>query len=171
MRYLLDTNVFITAKNIHYGFDFCPAFWDWLALKNSEGKIFSIQQVARELKESSDELWKWSKERGAAFFLEPDESVLAALAEVGSKVNDGDYKIAATQKFMESADHFLIAHALAHSCSIVTHEVRKTGSKNAIKIPDICDELKIRCMMPHEMLRVEGACFVLAGGGADDCPG
>ena len=26
-RYLLDANVFIQAKNLHYGFDFCPAFW------------------------------------------------------------------------------------------------------------------------------------------------
>ena len=30
MAYLLDANVFIAAKNLHYGFDFCPAFWDWL---------------------------------------------------------------------------------------------------------------------------------------------
>ena len=27
-NYLIDTNVFIEAKNRHYGFDFCPAFWD-----------------------------------------------------------------------------------------------------------------------------------------------
>ena len=26
--YLVDANVFIQAKNLHYGFDFCPAFWD-----------------------------------------------------------------------------------------------------------------------------------------------
>ena len=25
MAYLLDANVFIQAKNLHYGFDFCPA--------------------------------------------------------------------------------------------------------------------------------------------------
>ena len=30
MPYLLDANVFIQAKNLHYGMDFCPAFWDWL---------------------------------------------------------------------------------------------------------------------------------------------
>jgi Domain of unknown function (DUF4411) len=29
MGYLLDANVFIQAKNLHYGFDFCPAFWEW----------------------------------------------------------------------------------------------------------------------------------------------
>ena len=26
MAYLLDADVFIRAKNLHYGFDFCPAF-------------------------------------------------------------------------------------------------------------------------------------------------
>ena len=28
MAYLLDSSVFITAKRVHYGFDFCPGFWD-----------------------------------------------------------------------------------------------------------------------------------------------
>ena len=27
MAYLLDSDVFIRAKNDHYGFDFCPGFW------------------------------------------------------------------------------------------------------------------------------------------------
>ncbi len=26
MAYLLDANVFMAAKNLHYGMDFCPAF-------------------------------------------------------------------------------------------------------------------------------------------------
>ena len=36
-RHLLDTNIFIQAKNLHYGFDFCPAFWDWLIAQNGTG--------------------------------------------------------------------------------------------------------------------------------------
>ena len=35
MSYLLDANVFMSAKNLHYGLDFCPAFWDWLAHKGN----------------------------------------------------------------------------------------------------------------------------------------
>ena len=38
MPYLLDSNVFIQAKNLHYGMDFCPGFWDWLVQKNKEGQ-------------------------------------------------------------------------------------------------------------------------------------
>ena len=30
MAYLVDSNVVIQAKNLYYGFDFCPAFWDWI---------------------------------------------------------------------------------------------------------------------------------------------
>jgi len=35
MAYLLDANVFISAKNLHYGMDFCPAFWEWLMTAKS----------------------------------------------------------------------------------------------------------------------------------------
>jgi hypothetical protein len=34
LSYLLDANVFIQAKNLHYGLDFCPAFWEWLVESN-----------------------------------------------------------------------------------------------------------------------------------------
>jgi hypothetical protein len=37
MAYLLDANVFIQAKNLHYGIDFCPAFWDWLEREGARG--------------------------------------------------------------------------------------------------------------------------------------
>jgi hypothetical protein len=37
--YLLDANVFIQAKNLHYGFDFCPAFWQWLIERHAAGIV------------------------------------------------------------------------------------------------------------------------------------
>ena len=38
MPYLLDANIFIQAKNLHYSFDFCPAFWEWLDASEQDGK-------------------------------------------------------------------------------------------------------------------------------------
>ena len=38
MPYLLDANVFIQASRLHYGMDFCPAFWDWLREQHEAGK-------------------------------------------------------------------------------------------------------------------------------------
>ena len=41
MSYLLDANVFIQAKSLHYGLDFCPAFWQWLIDGHADGRVFS----------------------------------------------------------------------------------------------------------------------------------
>ena len=49
MSYLLDANVLIAAKRLHYGFDFCRAFWDWLIQQNEAGTVFSIQRVGIEV--------------------------------------------------------------------------------------------------------------------------
>lgn len=68
MAYLLDANIFIQAKNLHYGMDFCPAFWDWLIKKNSKQKLFSIEKVGDELKAIEDDLSKWAKEQGQSSF-------------------------------------------------------------------------------------------------------
>lgn len=84
MSYILDANVFIQAKNLHYGFDFCPAFWDWLLARNAERTLFSIERVGAELEAGGDELAIWAKTRGPNFFLRPDELILPALARVSS---------------------------------------------------------------------------------------
>jgi len=49
MPYLLDSNVFIEAKNKYYQFSLCPGFWDWLIRENANGKIFSHDGVLNEL--------------------------------------------------------------------------------------------------------------------------
>jgi hypothetical protein len=71
MAYLLDANVFIQAKNLHYGFDFCPALWDWLLRQNAAGRVVSIEKVGDELQSGADELATWAAEQGAGFFLPP----------------------------------------------------------------------------------------------------
>ena len=55
MAYLLDANVFIQAKNLHYGLDFCPAFWEWLIINNSSNQVFSIERVGDEIEAGADE--------------------------------------------------------------------------------------------------------------------
>ena len=157
--YLLDANIFIQAKNLHYGFDFCPAFWDWLAENNLTGKVASIQKIADELA-GEDELSVWASSRGSSFFLAPDRLVLPALTEVSVWVNDQNYEPAAISTFLQVADYWLIAHAKAHGFIVVTHE-RPADSPKKIKIPNVCVGLGIACITPYELLRRERARFVL----------
>ncbi len=160
MAYLLDADVFIRAKNLHYGLDFCPAFWEWLIAKNISGIVFSIEKVGGELQAVADELSEWASKRGESFFKKPDSSVMPSLAVVSSWAIDRDYDPSAINIFLQLADYYLVAQAHAGKHTVITHEV-SSGSKKIIKIPDACIGLGIKCMSPFEMLRVERARFIL----------
>ena len=160
MAYFLDANVFIQAKNLHYGLDFCPAFWDWLIANNSKSKVYSIEKVGDEIEAGDDELSKWAEQRGSGFFIKPDSAILPALKSISTWVTTQSYDPAAVNTFLQVADYYLIAHAVAHNHTIVTHEKASTSVKK-IKIPDVCIGLSIKFMSPYEMLRLERARFIL----------
>ena len=160
MAYLLDANVFIAAKNLHYGLDFCPAFWDWLVVGNESKNVFSVEKVGDEVLAVGDELSEWAVAQGSDFFLTPDATVFPAMAEVSAWATDQAYESAAVSTFLQVADYYLIAQARAAGHTVVTHEV-PSASTRKIKIPDICIGLGIKCMTPYEMLRRERARFVL----------
>ena len=162
--YLLDANVFIEAKRRHYGFDFCPAFWDWLVEQNRDGKVASVVKVAEELYKGEDELKDWAKERGSGFFLKPDATVMSALPIVSNWASSQNYRPSAVSTFLQGADYWLVIHALAFRCIVVTLEVR-ANTKRDIKIPNACDGFSLCCINPYDMLRREGARFVLGSGG------
>ena len=160
MAYLLDADVFIRAKNLHYGFDFCPAFWDWLVQQNQGGQVYSIEKVGDELLAGADELSNWAGDRGDDFFLPPDAALLPALAKVSDWVTNQSYDQAAVSTFFQKADYYLVAQAYASQYTVVTHEIPSTSSRK-IKIPDVCIGLGIKCMTPYEILKKERARFVL----------
>ncbi|MCZ7586531.1 MAG: DUF4411 family protein [Deltaproteobacteria bacterium] len=160
MAYLLDANVFIQAKNLHYGLDFCPAFWDWLVKSNRARRVFSIEKVGDEIDAGGDELSEWAKQCGNDFFLKPDEAMLPALGQVSTWATGRGYEPAAVNTFLQVADYYLVAHALAHGHTVVTHE-KPDNSTRRIKIPNACIGLKVKCVTPFEMLRHERARFVL----------
>jgi hypothetical protein len=160
MAYLLDANVFVQAKKLHYGLDFCPAFWEWLIEENAAGRVVSIEKVSDEIEAGADELWDWAKARGNGFFLKPDAALPAALARVSTWATTQNYEPAAVNTFLQVADYYLVGHALAHGNTVVTHEIPST-SKKRIKIPDACIGLNVKCVTPFEMLRTSKARFVL----------
>jgi hypothetical protein len=160
VTYLLDSNVFIQAKNLHYGFDFCPAFWDWIDEWNNKELVFSIEKVRDELLGGADELATWAGNHGTGFLLAPDAGILPSLQHTSTWASRGDYEPAAVNTFLQVADYYLVAQAHAYNHIVVTHEI-SSASTRKIKIPNACLGLDIKCMTPYEMLRVEKARFVL----------
>lgn len=166
MAYLIDANVFIAAKNLHYGFDFCPAFWDWLVSGHRAGRVFSIEKVGDELAAGADDLSNWAGALGDGFFLRPDATTLPALGTVATwATGQTSYTAAAKNTFLQVADYYLVSQALAGGHVAVTHE-RPNNSANTIKIPSACLGVGVSYVSPFEMLRRERARFVLGAAGA-----
>lgn len=160
MSYLLDTNVFVQAKNLHYGLDFCPGFWHWLLESNASGRVFSIDKVADEIAAGADELTAWAQQDGKGLFRATDAAVAAQFGVVSTWAMGQGYEPAAINTFLQVADFYLIAHALTGSGTVVTHE-GPANSTRRIKIPNVCAGLNLRFATPYDMLRSERARFVL----------
>jgi hypothetical protein len=86
----------------------------------------------------------------------------AQFGQVATWANSQQYTPAAINAFLQAADFYLVAHALAGQHVLVTHEV-PANSPNRIKIPNVCVGLGVRFMTPYQMLRTEQARFVLGG--------
>lgn len=158
--YLLDANVFIEANKRHYGLDFCPAFWDWIDHANARGLVFSIDKIDEELAAKEDDLSAWAQTR-PGLFLPPDVSVIASFQVLSQwATTHPRYELVAKANFLQDPDAYLVAHGHAARYTVVTHEVPSLSLKE-IKVPDACDGLGVTHRSPFEMLRLEGARFVL----------
>lgn len=163
MAYLLDADVFIRAKNDHYSFDMVPAFWDWLDRANQRGLVHSVKRIREELLAGDDELTEWAKVRHDEFFLQPDDDTVTALAVVSTwATGEERFTQGAVATFLGSADLYLVAHAVAHGDTVVTHEKPAPLAEKGIKIPDACQGVGVPFVSPFEMLGAENARFVLA---------
>ena len=160
MAYLLDSNVFIEARRRYYAFDVCPAFWAWLEAAHASELVYSIEKVYDEMAPGGDDLADWVKAQGASFFLKPDTAVLNSLTDLSRWASGGDFDASAVTTFLDIADSYLVAHAHAHSFTVVTHE-KVESTRKKVKIPNACVEMGVKYMNTFEMLRAERARFVL----------
>lgn len=160
MTYVLDANVFIQAKNLHYGLDFCPAFWEWLEVNGEAGRVLTIEKVADEIAAGDDELSAWMQGVHPLLVRSTDARIASYFGRVSEWATSQQYEPAAINTFLQVADFYLIAHALADGHVVVTHEV-PADSRKRIKIPNACIGLGLRFMTPYEMLRKERARFIL----------
>jgi hypothetical protein len=160
MAYLLDADVLIRAKNDHYGFDLCPGFWVWLERANKSSVVHSVEAVYNEIIVGGDDLAEWARSH-RGFFLPLSADEIAAVAAINRWANDSpQYEPAAKAEFAAAADSFLIAHALAGSHTVVTHE-RMTDARRRIPIPNAATANGVAVVDPFFMLRSERARFVL----------
>ncbi len=106
------------------------------------------------------ELKQWARGDGRQLFRRVDADVMTAAKEVSRWVHGEGYLPRAPASFMSKADYWIVAHALAHGCAVMTHEVAAQTVKK-VTFPNVCRGLGVPCMDPWTMLRTIGARFIL----------
>ncbi|KAA3500273.1 DUF4411 family protein [Agrobacterium tumefaciens] len=162
MKLLLDSNIFIEAKNRYYAFDICPGFWEWMdSVCGTE--VGTIVNVRDELIEGKDELAVWAKDRRDAdwFLSVDDDTTQENFTAVVQAVVDGGYKEIGVEKFLAKADPWLIAKAMTIGATIITHEVIEPHSKRRVPIPNVCEVFGVPCVNTFDALRKYSTIFKL----------
>lgn len=167
--YLLDSDVFIAAKNSYYAFAICPGFWDSLIHHHGEGSVRSIDRVRTELLAGrpTEDLVQWVKSSLPAGFFEgtDDQAVTSAYERIMLWVQrNPQYFDQAKAKFATEADGWLVAYAMVHNVTVITNEQPRPQSRNRVLLPDVCTQFHVTYNDTFFMLKGLGARFKWAGG-------
>lgn len=152
-KHLLDTNVFIQAKDTYYTFECFPGFWKWIDVHIKADQFFSVDKVLEELMERSDDLATWAKARKAAFLKSEEDGPTYESYKLLSPWVINNFTQAAQNKFFADADYSVVAYAHAHGLIVVTQEGDGFDSKNKVKIPNACREMGVRCITLFELIK------------------
>lgn len=163
MRYLLDSNTLIEAKNRYYGIKFCPAYWDFIHKQNLASQVGSITIVQDELKKGNDELADWAKDNKQLFVGIDDEATQKSYISIVNHIapSSAGMRPGAMDEFLDGADPWLIAKAIVTGATVVTHETYNPSIKKKFLIPNICTDLGVRYITTFEMLEELEAEFIL----------
>lgn len=155
---VLDSDVFIAAKNAYYAFDICPGFWDAIIQAHGEGRVHSIDRIKAELLagQPKEDLVQWVKAKVPAGFFHTTQSkaVLDAYADIVLWVQRStQYLDRAKAKFATEADGWLVAYSMVHGTTVVTNEQPRPDSRSRVLLPDVCAQFKVPSRDTFTMLR------------------
>lgn len=153
LKYVLDANVFMQAHRQWYRFSFCQGFWAFLIQQQQAGILTSIDRVKDEIS-PGDALHNWVKSTAPKSLFANSKSTVVGkkYAEIVTWVMQSDkYLPAAKDEFMGEPDGWVMAFALAHGLTVVTHEV-PSAQKKRVKMPDVCLHFNIDYCTTFKML-------------------
>lgn len=156
MLYCLDANVLIQAWRFYYSPDFCQDYWECLNILIAKKSIFITEEVFKEIQEKDDALLAWVKLNKDVFVRSINTTVEEKLKSIYSIPENR--RLADSSKNRSRADPWVIAHAMAEKAIVVTKEIKDAKGKK-IKIPDVCESMKVPYINDFEFIHQIGIEF------------
>lgn len=152
VKYCLDTNVLIEAWQKYYSLDLCPEYWEVLNQLGKSGVLYLPEEVRDEITGTEDDLSKWV--RGCEIpILKTNQSVTQNWSMILA-ANPLHKFLVDNTKRRSLANPWLIAHAMTLNATVVTKEEKVTAvNSKKIKIPNVCENMKITCINDFDMIR------------------
>ena len=156
--YCLDANVLINGWQKYYSPKFCPDYWSLLNKLGAAGRIFIPQAVLDEILRTEDDLNAWLKKSHIPI-RKIDGSVTQCLSSIYAANPIHQYLVDNTRQ-RSLADPWVIAHALSENACVVTKEEKVTApGTTRIKIPNVCDNMRIRWINDFQLIEELGIQF------------
>lgn len=148
--YCLDTSAFIESWWRLYRPSSFPTFWRRMEEAIANGQIIAPMFVLDELKrKEGDQLYTWAESHVSMFL--PMEAEL----QLAQKTIVNRYpRLISEAKNRSLCDPWVIALAQVKQCAVVSEENR--GGNSTPKIPDVCDELRIKCLKVADLIEELG---------------
>ena len=148
MLYLLDASVLITANRTYYPLERIPEYWAWIVNCGNQERVKIPREMYDEINRGDDDLKCWLRDNRDVLLFdeEVDARYVKTVLASGYAPDLNDVELERL-----GADPFLIAYALVDPAErqVVTTEVSRRSATRANRmIPDVCDDLKIKCMTP-----------------------
>lgn len=148
--YCLDTSSLLEAWRRSYPPEVFPGLWEQLDRLIEDGRLWSSEEVLRELEKRDDDVYAWAKERDT-IFLAVDDAIQDAVREI----------LSAYPRFMGAranknhADPFVVATAMTNGIQVITEE-RHGNAPDKPRIPDVCDAYGVPFLKVLDLIQNEG---------------
>ena len=147
MGYSVDTSGLITSWRVTHNPQNHPTFWDKLDVLISNHELRASEEVLVDLSKKDDAVYEWARLRPDMFVPLYEEIQLAVKAMMKRFPHIID-----SRKNRSGSDPWVIALAQVEHLTVITFEGR-TNNLEKPRIPDVCDEFKIKCIDMHDLIR------------------
>lgn len=146
--YVLDTNFFV-QRWTYYNPKYTSNYWEIIAQLGKAGSVIVPDEVYNEIDKKEDQIKEYLN-RYSDFRVYPNRNVQEYVKDL---LSHPKHKALIEEKKGRSlGDPWVIAHAQDVNGTVVTKEVGKRG----LRIPDVCDELGVKCIDDFEFIEEVG---------------